>query len=188
MPYLFALLQNVMATGPRLVRLVLMLALLMAMSSHATLAEMAGEPKVIDGDTLEVAGAVIRLRGIDAPELGQTCRIGERAYDCGEIARTALLDLTAGVAVTCEPAPAGAGYGAEDSVADGRIGRCTADGYDLSEGMAYTGRALALRRVSERYVAFEDRARAARRGLWKGEFIAPWDWRAGARLPQAGAE
>ena len=50
--------------------------------------------------------------------------------------------------------------------------------------MAYTGWALALRPVSERYVVFEDRARAARRGLWKGQFVTPWDWRAGARLPR----
>ncbi len=64
-----------------------------------------------------------------------------------------------------------------------RMGLAGTLGHALSEGMAYTGWALALRRVSERYVAFEDRARAARRGLWKGQFVAPWDWRAGARLP-----
>ncbi len=150
-------------------------------------AEVTGPPRIIDGDTLAVQGTVVRLYGIDAPELGQACRIGARAYDCGRIARTALLDLTAGVTVSCELAPASPEdprpeADPEDG-ADGRIGRCSADGYDLSEGMAYTGWALALRRVSERYVAFEDRARAARRGLWKGQFIAPWDWRAGARLP-----
>ncbi len=50
-------------------------------------------------------------------------------------------------------------------------------------GIADTGWALALRPVSEPYVAFEERARATRRGLWKGQFVAPWDWRAGARLP-----
>ena len=143
------------------------------------LAEVAGPPRIIDGDTLEVQGTLIRLYGIDAPELGQTCRIGERAYDCGKIARTALLDLTAGVTVSCKLAPAGT----EGSDTDGHIGHCSADGYDLSEGMAYTGWALASRTVSERYVAFEERARAAGRGLWKGQFVAPWDWRAGARLP-----
>jgi endonuclease YncB( thermonuclease family) len=183
----FALLPDVMAIGPRLLRLILTLALLSAMSSPPALAEVAGPPRVVDGDSLEVQGTVIRLYGIDAPELGQSCRIGARAYDCGRIARTALLDLTAGVTVTCQLAPASPEGGTEGG-ADGRIGRCSADGYDLSEGMAYTGWALALRRVSERYVAFEDRARAARRGLWKGRFVAPWDWRAGARLPPTGAE
>ena len=179
MQNLFALLPNVMAVGPRPLRLTLTLALLVAGPIGApALAEVAGPPSVIDGDTIEVQGTVIRLYGIDAPELGQACRIGERAYDCGRIARTALLDLTAGATVSCQLAPA-----SPEDDADGRIGRCSADGYDLSEGMAYTGWALALRPVSERYVAFEERARAARRGLWKGQFVAPWDWRAGARLP-----
>ncbi len=63
------------------------------------------------------------------------------------------------------------------------MGRLGTFGYQLSEGMTYTGWALALRPVSERYVAFEERARTARRGLWKGLFVAPWEWRDGARLP-----
>ncbi len=160
------------------------LAVSAALACPPALAEVAGPPSIIDGDTLAVQGRVIRLYGIDAPELGQACRIGARAYDCGRIARTALLDLTAGVTVSCKLAPA-----SPEDGADGRIGRCSADGYDLSEGMAYTGWALALRPVSERYVAFEERARAARRGLWKGQFVAPWDWRAGVRLPvKAAAE
>ncbi len=164
--------------------LVLALALLPAIFSPAALAGITGPPRIIDGDTVEVQGTVIRLYGIDAPELGQACRIGAHAYDCGEISRTALLDLTAGISVTCALAPTSP----EDGTQDGRIGHCTADDYDLSEGMAYTGWALALRRVSERYVTFEEGARAAGRGLWRGQFVAPWDWRAGARLPQTGAE
>ena len=152
-------------------------------------AEVTGPPRVIDGDTLAVQGTVVRLYGIDAPELGQACRIGARTYDCGRIARTALLDLTAGVTVRCQLAPPSPEDASPEDGADVRIGRCRADGYDLSEGMAYTGWALALRPVSERYVAVEERARAARRGLWKGRFVAPWDWRAGARLPvEAAAE
>ncbi len=150
-------------------------------------AEIAGPPKIIDGDTIEVQGAAVRLYGIDAPELGQICRIGKHTYDCGKIARTALLDLTAGVSVTCKLAPPDP-TATTAAAAEGRPGRCTADGYDLSEGMTYTGWALALRRVSGRYTAFEDGARAAGRGLWKGEFVAPWAWRAGIRLSQSSAE
>ncbi len=151
---------------------------LLAMTGHPALAEMAGRPKIIDGDTIELQGQAIRLYGIDAPELGQSCTIKEQTYDCGMVARTALLDLTAGVTVTCkmvaaEPDPA---------TGDGRPGHCFAQGYDLSEGMAYTGWALAQREVSERYLVFEERAQAAGRGLWKGRFVTPWDWRRGARL------
>jgi endonuclease YncB( thermonuclease family) len=164
---------------PAALLLALSAALLLAQAGRPALADMAGMPKIIDGDTIELNGEAIRLYGIDAPELGQICRIKARSYDCGEIARTALLDLTAGVAVTCRIVPPGPGGAA----GDGRPGRCTAEGYDLSEGMAYTGWALAHRQVSERYVVFEDQARAAGRGLWRGRFITPWDWRGGARLP-----
>ena len=173
-----------MRLGPRHLLPMLGLALAAAVAPIAppAQAEIAGPPKIIDGDTIEVQGAAVRLYGIDAPELGQTCRIGQQAYDCGKIARTALLDLTAGVSVTCKLAPPDPA-----STAEGRPGRCYAEGYDLSEGMAYTGWALALRQVSERYTAFEDGARAAGRGLWRGEFVTPWDWRAGTRLSQGAA-
>ncbi len=172
-----------MSLVPRFVALLLPAALLLALAGRPAIADMEGMPKIIDGDTIELHGEAIRLYGIDAPELGQICRIKARSYDCGEIARTALLDLTAGVAVTCRIVPPGPGAAAGDD----RPGRCTAEGYDLSEGMAYTGWALALRQVSERYTAFEDGARAAGRGLWRGEFVTPWDWRAGTRLSQGAA-
>ena len=141
-------------------------------------ADLTGTPRVIDGDTIELDGRTVRLHGVDAPELGQTCRIKGRPFDCGEVARTALLDLTAGTTVICAfVAPAAGEAGAE-----GRPGRCAAAGYDLSEGMAYTGWALAERDVSQRYVRHEEGARKARRGLWRGDFVAPWDWRRGKRL------
>ncbi len=168
---------------PRSLVLLLAAVWLLAMTGHPAQAEMTGRPKIIDGDTIELQGQAIRLYGIDAPELGQACTIKERTYDCGMVARTALLDLTAGVAVTCKMVSAEPGQAA----GDGRTGRCFAQGYDLSEGMAYTGWALALREVSERYLVFEERAQAAGRGLWKGRFVTPWDWRGGARLAAQGA-
>ena len=39
------------------------------------------------------------------------------------------------------------------------------------------GWALAFVRYSKTYVADEAAAREARRGIWSGAFIAPWDWR-----------
>ena len=105
---------------------------LLAVTGHPALAEIAGMPKIIDGDTIEVQGQAIRLYGIDAPELGQACTIEERAYDCGLVARTALLDLTAGVAVTCrvvsaEVVSAEVVSAEPDRAAeDGRPGRCFA--------------------------------------------------------------
>ena len=156
------------------------LAILATGGAHAEPAgELRGHPEVVDGDTIALGGHRLRLHGVDAPELGQTCRIKGRAYDCGMVARTALLDLTAGTPVVCrllENAPA-----LPDTAPDEKAARCTAGGYDLSEGMAYTGWALAQRDVTKRHVAHEARARERRHGLWKGAFVTPWDWRAGKR-------
>ncbi len=41
--------------------------------------------------------------------------------------------------------------------------------------MAYTGWALAAREATDRYVVYEQRARDAGRGLWKGRFVTPWE-------------
>ncbi len=174
-----------MGRDPRTLFAALGLAVSAVLASAPALAEITGTPEIIDGDTLEVQGQTFRLYGIDAPELGQTCTIQGRAYDCGKIARTALLDLTAGVAVTCRV------LAAEPVAAAGAAwpGRCFAQVFDLSVCMAYTGWAMAVRQVYERYVVFEARAQAKGRGLWKGRFVSPWAWRAGARLPvEAAAE
>jgi hypothetical protein len=42
---------------------------------------------------------------------------------------------------------------------------------------AHEGWALAFVRYSTAYVREEEKAPAAQRGLWRGAFIAPWDWR-----------
>lgn len=144
-----------------------------------------GHPEVVDGDSLALGGHRLRLHGVDAPELGQTCTIKGRSYDCGMVARTALLDLTAGTPVACrllEDAPA-----LPDTAPGETAARCSVGGYDLSEGMAYTGWALAQRAVTRRHVPHEARARERRHGLWKGTFVTPWDWRAGRRLADSEA-
>ncbi len=132
-----------------------------------------GRPEVLAGDLIEVEGRRFRLYAIDAPEPGQQCLL-RKLYDCGAVARSALLDLTAGIPVTCETLPA---EGPE-------VARCVAAGYDLSEGMVYTGWALADRAISEQYLPFELEARAKNHGLWRGRFVAPWDWRRGTRLAE----
>lgn len=43
----------------------------------------AGAVRVLDGDTLDVAGTRVRLFGIDAPETAQTCRRSGRDWGCG---------------------------------------------------------------------------------------------------------
>ncbi len=56
-------------------------------------------------------------------------------------------------------------------------------GTDVNAMMVAEGWALAYRRFSSDYVKFENGARKSRRGVWRGTFVPPWDWRRGVRLP-----
>ena len=116
---------------------------------------------VVDGNRIAIDGRELRLDGIIAPELGRQCMLGGKARDCGLIAKAGLLDLTAGATVTCRKA------GAETH-------RCTADGYDLSEGMVYTGWAVPLDGAPKAYWRVLKGAQDRPRGFWKGTFVEPW--------------
>jgi endonuclease YncB( thermonuclease family) len=155
--------------------LVLSAALYLAASAAATAAgTISGRASVIDGDTLEVNGISIRLDQIDAPEIRQTCttHLGKR-WPCGEEAAEALYQRVRQRVVHCVSV---------DLDRYGRtIGRCTLDGRDLGAWMVQQGWALAFRRFGDAYVAEEREAERARRGMWSGRFIAPWDWRRGLR-------
>ena len=39
----------------------------------AAMADITGKPRVVDGDTIHINQTKIRLHGIDAPEMKQTC-------------------------------------------------------------------------------------------------------------------
>lgn len=137
-----------------------------------------GDVRVVDGDTLEFEGlgVKVRLAGIDAPESKQACEgaDGDR-YKCGDAATRALVQRIAAAPVRCE--------GDELDRWGRPIVTCfTPEGLDLNGWMVEQGHALAYRRYSERYVPQEEAAKQARRGVWAGAFVAPWDWRRGERL------
>ena len=140
-------------------------------------ADVSGRAAVIDGDTIEVAGDRIRLHGIDAPESAQDCLADGRRWQCGRQATRALRDRIAKQAVACAE---------RDRDRYGRIvAVCRLGGRDLNAWMVSEGWALAYRRYTKKYMPEETLAKAARRGLWRGEFVAPWNWRAGERLQPA---
>ena len=140
---------------------------------------LSGLARVVDGDTLNVDRVRVRLHGIDAPESAQRCRASGRLWPCGQDATRALARRIGGRPVACEE---------RDRDRYGRVvAVCTVAGRDLNRWMVAEGWAFAYRRYSRDYVAAEFRARAARRGIWRGEAVAPWDWRRGKRLSGSGA-
>ena len=42
-----------------------------------------GKAIIIDGDTIHIGKNKIRLHGIDAPEINQTCTINNEIWNCG---------------------------------------------------------------------------------------------------------
>ena len=128
---------------------------------------------VIDGDTIEIHGQRIRLYGIDAPESRQTCEAAGEVYRCGKDAAFALADFIGRHTVKCED------HGRDRY--DRMIAICYAGSQDLSAWLVDEGWALAFRRNSVAYVSNERAAETAGRGMWRGEFVAPWDWRKGIR-------
>jgi endonuclease YncB( thermonuclease family) len=141
---------------------------LIVVTGHAE--TISGPAQLLDGDTLRIEGVRIRLNGIDAPETDQTCldRKGHR-WACGIEARDALSRFIAGRSVSCAVSGADV-YGR-------KLATCSAGGENLNVRLVREGRALAYRKYSLQYVADEEAAHAAGRGLWAGAFIAPWDWR-----------
>jgi hypothetical protein len=66
-------------------------------------APLTGPAKVIDGDTIVMADQLVRLHGIDAPELDQTFRWRGQQIACGTMSSLSALEaLTAGVKVRWE--------------------------------------------------------------------------------------
>jgi hypothetical protein len=74
------------------------------------------------------------------------------------------------------PKPWQCGKDAANTLA-GKIARRPVTCEDLGAWMVSEGLALAYRRYSHDYVDEEAEARAARRGVWAGEFVKPREWR-----------
>ncbi len=141
--------------------------------------EIVGRATVVDGDTLRIAGPPVRLFGVDAPELGQTCTEAGRQTACGVRARVWLQARVGRREIRCER---------EDVDRYGRVvATCRVDGRDLGRDMVAAGWAVAFTRYSVRYLPQELTARAARRGLWAMRFTRPADYRRGTSSPAQAA-
>lgn len=153
-----------------------LLAVLAFSHSPTTLArdiatEISGLAHVIDGDTIRVRNVVIRLQGIDAPELAQKCRRanGDK-WSCGKSSATALKGFIGQQVVKC--------FGHGMDVHDRLIATCFVNETDLGKELVASGLAVAFRKYSETYSDLETATRNLRRGMWATDFELPARYRA----------
>lgn len=134
-----------------------------------------GRATVSDGDSLKIGRQAIRLDGVDAFELGQSCLRDRRRWDCGREARDWLKRAVAQQEVACT-------LMSRDRY-QRWIAHCAVGRDSLNAGIVEAGLALAYVRHSKAYVNVERRAQGRRVGVWaRGvEFEKPWDWRAARR-------
>lgn len=134
-----------------------------------------GVSRVIDGDTLQIQGARIRLHGIDAPETKQSCKNEQlEPWPCGQLATNALREKINTKKIRCKSD--------KTDRYKRRIAICYLGDTNLNQWLVLNGWALAYRKYSRDYIESEDVARSNSSGVWSGEFISPWKWRRGERL------
>ncbi len=131
-----------------------------------------GQPRVIDGDTLEIRGESVRLFGIDAPELGQPWWDEDgREQDAGLSSKEALSAMVEGKRLAVNVLR-------EDQY-QRTIAIVKVDGRDIARLLVKQGLAFASP-GSNRYRRTEKSARRRRRGFWQGDVMMPWDFRKAA--------
>tara|TARA_R110000868_G_scaffold80390_20_gene228468 strand:- start:3652 stop:4188 length:537 start_codon:yes stop_codon:yes gene_type:complete len=136
--------------------------------------------RVVDGDSLAVGRQRLRLLGIDAPELEQTCLRAGKAVPCGRLARDHLAQLIGKGALACSDRGLDK-HGRTLAVCRWQSTQEPDNGALVSAGsqatinaqMVHDGWAVSY----GDYKALEVLAALAGRGLWELEFEVPQDWR-----------
>jgi endonuclease YncB( thermonuclease family) len=151
------------------VRITIIALLLAACSPAAAADSFSGYARSIDGDSLYVGETEVRLFGIDAPEWTQSCTRNGSPWACGEAAADQLSKLVTGRKLFCQKV--------EIDEHRRTVARCTVGSTDVNRAMVSSGYATAYRHYSADYVSAEERAKAAKLGIWASTFKAPNEYR-----------
>ena len=129
-----------------------------------------GVTRVLSGDTMTMNGRVIKLFGIAAPDISQTCADASgRGYRCGQQSIAWLSDWLADNEVEC--------HIISEDERGVLTGVCLLGPYDIGAALTNAGWAVADTRQTQIYRPYQQQAVNNRRGLWQGNFYMPWDWK-----------
>ena len=137
-----------------------------------------GIPRVIDGDSLEINGNIIRLFGVDAPEKKQICKKPyfissffrlQKNYKCGLLAASQLEKLINNKPVRC--------ISERKDRYNRYLSICYLKNKDINSWLVKNGHAIAYKKYSKKYILEEQHAKKKKLGIWQGTFQSPEDWR-----------
>ncbi|MBB3590962.1 endonuclease YncB(thermonuclease family) [Rhizobium sp. BK529] len=135
-----------------------------------------GAFRAVDGDSLVLDGERMRLKGIDAPELTQTCERAGQEWPCGRLAQHTLQQLVSDDDTQCG--------GSERDRYDRLLVICRSRAGDINAHMVAGGMAVSY----GGYRREEEQARVQKLGLWAGRFEMPRDVRDQARHENSGLQ
>ena len=128
-----------------------------------------GKAIIIDGDTIHIGKNKIRLHGIDAPEIKQTCKIEDKIWNCGIESSLALKKLILDNNIVCVVA--------DIDRYKRYIAECFINNQNINKLMVRNGWAIAYRYYSLDFVEDEKLAKKNKIGLWQGQFQEPYLYR-----------
>ncbi len=125
-----------------------------------------GDAFIIDGDSIMISSVMIRLAGIDAPELHQFCGTKKVRYPCGLEAKKYLERLIANQSVTCH-------WYKKDQYRR-ILATCeTKQVSNINATIVHNGWAVSY----HDYPKEEQEARKKKKGIWQSSFQKPREWR-----------
>ncbi|WP_455478413.1 thermonuclease family protein [Bartonella sp. B10] len=125
-----------------------------------------GEASVIDGDSIVISSIMIRLSGIDSPEIHQFCGTKKTRYPCGLEAKKYLERLIAHQPVTC--------YWRKKDKYHRILATCrTKKINNINAAIVQNGWAVSYYDYPEE----EEKAKKEKKGIWQSNFQKPNIWR-----------
>lgn len=130
-----------------------------------------GDVEVISASSIVVAGERLRVQGVVAPGLGQTCTALGVPWRCGIVARLWLEQRLSDGVLVCT--------GSQRDQHGQRFVSCVIENdnsFELGRWLVRSGWALADADTMPDYVPMEHQAKAQNLGIWKGGFTPSDEW------------